>query len=137
MPELVQGQKSISLWAGWSITLRDAYYERNEDGSWSSWGKDWSLDIHIIEVGPNTNGLSGSPEHLLPSDMPQNAQGDGWIGSTWTLTESDGTRDIIRLACTLAGYNSIMSCWISYLNENQTEFAVSLIQGVMHSAQQI
>ena len=120
------------LWDDWRIGLPLANQERNDDGSWSAWGEDWAVDVHIIEF---------SPKDVVPTDAVDRAlasgghrlTGDGWVGATELLVENDGQREVFRLAGTLAAPGTLMSCWVSYFRPDQQAFALSIIQSVAHS----
>ncbi len=133
MAETLEKNGVISLWAGWSVTLPPSHYQRNEDGSWSAWGSDWAIDVHIIEIGGDPEGNPVSGERILGEREAQmKISGSGWAGYLDILVEKDGLNDVFRLAGTLGAKNTIMSCWVSYLSEQQISFARSLIEGVAH-----
>ena len=126
----------VDLWAGWSVNLPPSHYQRNEDGSWSAWGSDWVIDVHIIEIGGDSDSNPVSGERIL-GDREQQTKisGKGWVGYSEILVEKDGLNDVFRLAGTLGAKNTLMSCWVSYFSEQQLSFARALIDGVAHHEQ--
>jgi hypothetical protein len=135
MPSTVAKPTRVHLWGGWSIELPPSHYQRNDDGSWSAWGADWVVDIHIIETSGAKDGKPVSAERMLgESHACDQASGNGWIGTSETLIEKDGDRDVYRLAGRLGAENTLMSCWISYIREDQHAFAQRLMSAVAHHA---
>jgi hypothetical protein len=123
----------VSLWAGWSIELPPSRYQRNEDGSWSAWGKDWTVDVHIIEASGDRHGMPVRADQILgETDHGKGTSGRGWTGTTNLLIEKDDGRDVYRLAGRLGAKNTLMSCWVSYMREDQRLFAQALIDTVVH-----
>jgi len=135
MPELLANGGDVLLWAGWSLTLPPSHHQRNNDGSWSAWGADWTIDVQIIEVGGIPDGKTGSPNELLGTKHEIALSGTGWIGAAKRFTEMDAGREVFRLAGTLAAPKTVMLCWISYLHSNQQAFVESLLGGVAHHEQ--
>jgi hypothetical protein len=124
----------VQLWGGWNIDVPASQNQRNEDGSWSAWGDDWAVDIHIIETAGDKNGKPVSAEQMLGQiDSEQRLSGNGWIGTTRTLIEKDGDREVYRLAGRLGATNTLMSCWVSYVRNDQEDFARQLINAVNHN----
>lgn len=134
MATLLEHGGKIELWGGWSISLPPSYYERNPDGSWSSWGADWALDIQIIEVAGDSNGHPVPAEKMLGLDHAVNSSGLGWIGEVAILNEEDAGREVFRLSAALAAKNTLCSFWVSFFDETQRPFAEGLVQGVEHGA---
>lgn len=133
MDGVVTEPTRITLWAGWSIELPPSRYQRNEDGSWSAWGKDWALDIHIIETAGDRDGKPVSSEKILgQTDSGTRISGRGWSGTVHFLIEQDDGRDVYRLAGRLGAENVLMSCWVSYVRQDQRGFAQKLIDAVSH-----
>ena len=135
MANAAKGPTLVELWGGWSIVLPASHYQRNENGSWSAWGEDWAVDIHIIEVSGDSKGEPVSAEQFLAKTGTVHGErilGNGWIGATETLIENDGTRDVYRLAGRLGAKNTLMSCWVSYVRKEQQNFAQRLINAVNH-----
>jgi hypothetical protein len=133
MVNAAKGPTHVRLWGGWSIELPASHYQRNDDGSWSAWGEDWAVDIHIIETSGNERGEAASAEQMLGQiDRGQRISGNGWIGITKTLVENDGSRDVFTLAGRLGAKNTLMSCWVSYLRKEQQHFAQQLMNAVDH-----
>jgi len=128
---LEQGGK-VELWGGWSISLPPSYHERNPDGSWSSWGADWALDVQIVEVSGDLNGHPVPAEKMLGPDRTVNATGFGWVGEVVILKEEDSGRNVFRLAGTLAAKDTLCSFWVSYFDDAQRPFAEGLVQCVVH-----
>ncbi len=123
----------VELWGGWSIRLPAARYQRNEDGSWSAWGEDWTIDIHIIETAGDNRGRPVSAEQILgEADDNERIVGKGWIGTTQMLIEKDNGRDVYRLAGRLGAENTLMSCWVSCVRQDQQSFAEGVMQGISH-----
>lgn len=134
MPELLEHGGTVPLWAGWAVTLPAAYHERNADGSWSAWGADWTVDVTIIEVGSAPDGQPAAPDALLGPKRVANFSGDGWVGCWELRQEVDGGRDVLRFATTLAATNTVMSCWVSVITQEQLNFARRLVAGITHRA---
>jgi len=132
MATLLEHGGRVELWGGWTVTLPPSYHERNPDGSWSSWGADWTIDVHIIEVGGDANGEPVSAEQMLGCKQTVNTKGDGWIGEVAVLTEMDSGREVFRLAANLAAINTSCSFWVSYFDETQRPFAEGLVHGISH-----
>jgi hypothetical protein len=128
MATLLETGGQVVLWAGWSLQLPPSYHQVNDDGSWSAWGADWALDIHILEVAEHA-----LPEQLLGSEYPATLSGPGWLGCSRVLVESDAGATVYRLAGTLAATGTLMSCWVSCQNEERLAFAKCLIQGVSNA----
>lgn len=122
----------VDLWAGWSLVLPTAYYQRNEDGSWSAWGADWTVDVNIIETSGDSLGNPIQPTNLIGMGQKITVTGSGWVGMTEILTELDDNRQVFRYVGKLAAVNTIMSCWISYFSEQQRTFAERLINQIVH-----
>lgn len=137
MPELIEHGGNIELWAGWSLQLPPAYYQKNDDGSWSAWGADWTLDVQIIEVIGNAMGTPVSPEDMLGVDRSISFRGAGWLGDVEHFEEVDNEQIVFRLAGSLAAENTLMSCWVSYFREEQLSFARELIEAVAHRGARI
>ena len=134
MPSVTRPTR-VPLWAGWSIELPPSHYQRNADGSWSAWGADWVVDIHVIETSGTKDGKPVGAAQVLGNEHPgKRTSGDGWIGTSEVLTEKDGDRDVYRLAGRLAAENTLMSCWISYVRQDQRAFAERLLDAVAHRA---
>jgi hypothetical protein len=123
---------AVELWGGWGLTLPPAYYERNPDGSWSSWGADWVIDVNILEVSGDSNGNPIAPELLLGQERTINAQGFGWVGEVKLLSEKNAERDVFRLTAHLAAVNTTISLWVSYFDDSQRPFAEGLVRSVTH-----
>jgi len=54
----------------------------------------------------------------------------------WHNTDTDredGDRDVYRLAGRLSATNTLMSCWVSYVRNDQEDFARQLINAVNHN----
>lgn len=134
MATLLENGGTVELWGGWLVKLPPAYYERNGDGSWSAWGADWAVDVHIIEVGGHSNGRPVSPEEMLGRERVVDVSGNGWVGSVENLQEIDNGRDVYRLAANLAATNTSMSFWVSYFATHQQPFAEELMLNVTHSS---
>jgi hypothetical protein len=135
MANAASGPTLVELWGGWSIILPASHYQRNEDGSWSAWGEDWAVDIHIIETSGDSQGEPVSAEQFLAQTETvrgERISGIGWIGTTETLIENDGSRDVYRLAGRLGAKNTLMSCWVSYVRKEQQNLAQQLINSVNH-----
>lgn len=134
-PILLETGGLVNLWGGWSIILPASYHQQNEDGSWSAWGADWTVDVHIIEVGGDSDGQPVRAEILLGVDFPINVKGKNWVGSKELLIELDAMsgEEVKRLTGKLVAENTIMSCWVSYKSEESTAFAADLINGVIHT----
>ena len=132
MSNVLDDFKSNTLWAGWSIGLPHSNCTRNDDGSWSAWGADWTIDVNIIEF---------SPPNVIPTDAVQRSvaaggeqlSGNGWAGAAESLVELDGDREVYRLAGTLAAPGTLMSCWVSYFRQEQHTFAHRLVSSIAHS----
>jgi len=133
MATFLENGGTVELWGGWSVNLPPAYHERNGDGSWSAWGADWAVDVHIIEVGGHSNTQPVSPEVMLGKERAVVVSGNGWVGSVESLEEMDNGRDVYRLAANLAGTNTSMSFWVSYFETHQQPFAEELMRNVAHS----
>lgn len=132
MATLLEHGGTVELWGGWTVTLPPSYHERNPDGSWSSWGADWAIDVHIIEVGGNANGEPVPAEQMLGDKRTINTRGDGWVGEVALLKEMDSGREVFRLAANLAAINTSFSFWVSYFDETQRPFAEGLVRGIAH-----
>jgi hypothetical protein len=135
MANAVRGPTLIELWGGWSIVLPASHYKRNDDGSWSAWGEDWAVDIHIIEVAGDSKGKPVSAEQFLgkTETVPgERLSGNGWTGTAKILIEKEDGRDVYRLAGRLGAKNTLMSCWVSYVREEQQTFAQQLVSAVSH-----
>ena len=134
MPTLLEHGGNVALWAGWIMQMPAAYHQRNDDGSWSAWGTDWTVDGQIIEIGSDATGKSVSPENILGSDHKITLSGTGWIGHAEQLKETDNGKSVFRLSGSLAAENTMMSCWVSYFKEEQLSFAHEIIGAIVHHA---
>lgn len=131
-PTLLESGGQVDLWAGWALTLPPAYYQRNDGGSWSAWGADWAVDVHIIEVGARNDGKVPSTTSLLGPECAPNIAGEGWIGIVEVRMEEDAGRMVYRLAGTLASSSSVMSLWVSYFEERQQAMAEAMLREAVH-----
>ncbi|MCW2601816.1 MAG: hypothetical protein JWM02_3645 [Frankiales bacterium] len=123
----------VQLWGGWTLELPPCQYERKDGGPWSAWGDDWTVNIHIIEVAGDSAGKPLSAEKMLSaSDRGKQISGSGWIGRAEIVVERVDDRDVYRLGGRLAAENTLMSCWVSYVQKEQHAFAEELIGGVAH-----
>jgi hypothetical protein len=133
MPTLLANGGPVNLWGGWSVALPAAYHQRNEDGSWSAWGADWAVDVHIIEVGGTATGSPASAREMLGAQRSVSISGLGWVGASELLVEADANGGkVYRLAAYLGAENTLMSCWVSYQNEASRPLANDLVNGVSH-----
>jgi hypothetical protein len=132
-PTLLEYGGRIELWAGWNITVPASYHQQNVDRSWSSWGANWTVDVHIIEVAGDDEGRPVSAEKILGLDKKINAIGIGWIGLIEKRREIENEREIFRLTASLAAKNTLMSCWVSYFTEEQFSTAEDMITKVVHN----
>lgn len=133
MATLLENGGTVDLWGGWVVRLPPAYHERNDNGSWSAWGADWAVDVHIMEVGGQANSRPASPEEMLGKERTVNVSGNGWVGSREVLHEADNGREVYRLAANLAATNTVMSFWVSYFEAHRKPFAEELMLNVAHS----
>lgn len=134
MPTLLENGGVVKLWAGWSVKLPASYHQRNEDGSWSAWGADWTVDATIIEASGIEPSEFKKPSCIAKPEPETKESGTGWAGTKRVFPESDGERRVFRLAATLSALETIMSFYVSYFSEEQSEFAESLLRGVVHRA---
>lgn len=132
MATLLENGGTVELWGGWLVNIPHAHHERNGDGSWSAWGADWAVDVHIVEVGGDSNGQPVSPDEMLGKGRVVDVSGNGWVGSVENLQEIDNGRDVYRLAANLAATNTSMSFWVSYFEAHQQPFAEELMRNVAH-----
>ena len=128
MATLLETGGQVVLWAGWSLQLPPSYHQVNDDGSWSAWGADWALDIHILEVAEHA-----PPEQLLGSEHPATLAGQGWLDFCHVLAESEAGATVYRLAGTLAATGTLISCWVSCQSEERLAFAKGLIQNISNA----
>jgi hypothetical protein len=134
MATMVTGPTEVSLWGGWSITLPASRYQREKDGSWSAWGHDWAIDIHIIETAGDKDGSPVSAERILgDANGAKRIEGNGWTATFQRLVEKEDGRDVYRLAGRLGAENTLMVCWISYVRQEQGRFAEELMHAVSHN----
>lgn len=133
MATLLENGGTVALWSGWAVRLPPAYHQRNDDGSWSAWGVDWAVDVHIIEVEGQANDQPASPEEMLRRERTVNVTGNGWVGDCEILHEADHGRTVYRLAANLAATNTAISFWVSYSEARQQPFAEELMRNVAHS----
>lgn len=118
------------LWAGWSVELPACTAQRNPDGSWSAWGEDWALDVHIFEVGGTV-----SADKLLGDVATGNRRdGDSWIGTERLLVEQDNGRLAYRLMGEACATSTILQFCVSYLSTDRYEFARAVVAGIAHDA---
>lgn len=122
----------FGLWGGWSIEIPRAMQQRNEDGSWSAWGTDWAVDVHIIEAIPPGSGSTRQAPQVNGDETV--IRGDGWDGGAKLLIEKDNGRPVFRYAATLRAPGTVMSCWVSYFDARQAIFARSMVASAVHDA---
>ncbi len=128
----IEASGRFTLWGGWSIGIPRSMQQRNDDGSWSAWGTDWAIDVHIIEA---TAPSSSPAPKVLPIGSEATAlSGHGWTGVAKVLQEQDNGRSVFRYVATLSAPGTVMSCWISYFDEQEFEFARSTVSSVSHGA---
>ncbi|MCH9021835.1 MAG: DUF3806 domain-containing protein [Planctomycetes bacterium] len=132
MAELLEEGGSVKLWSGWTINLPQSYNERNEDGSWSAWGNDWTIDVSIIDTEGDAHGNPISAEKMLGSFGTSPLEGDGWIGGSELRKENIDSQDVLQFVAKLAAQNTLMCCWITIFREDQLDFAKSIIGDVFH-----
>ena len=128
----IEASGRFALGGGWSIGIPRSMQQRNDDGSWSAWGTDWTIDVHIIEA----TAPSSTPAVKMP---PIGCGGTALIGHGWTglakvLQEQDNGLPVFRYAATLSAPRTVISCWISYFDEQRLDFARSTVSSVSHSA---
>lgn len=123
----------VELWSGWAINLPRGYYQRNPDGSWSAWGEDWTIDITIIDVACDRNRQDITASQLLGAAAPSEIiVGSGWMGTRQIRSETDRGRPVLRVATKLCATNTVMSCWVSILDEDRLAFADKLIFSIVY-----
>ncbi len=123
----------VSLRAGWTIPLPVCTIENNQDGSFSAWGRDWAVDVHIIELPGNSEGRALSASEILGEiDSAIRISGDGWIGTREVLHEIDNGSPVMRLATKLCAQNTFMSLWVSYRNEGFAPKAEAIVKYAVH-----
>ncbi len=123
----------IPLWSGWLIDLPPACCDRNDDGSWSAWGADWTLDVTIVDTAGDAHGNPVTPAQLLGEQGSLHGiEGQGWIGSKAQFEEVQNGRTVHRLSGKLCAYNTVMLCTISFFDAEQVVFANSLFAGIEH-----
>ncbi len=128
----IEASGRFALWGGWSIGIPRSMQQRNDDGSWSAWGTDWTIDVHIIEA---TAPSSRPADKVPPIGSGGTAlSGHGWTGLAKVLQEQDNGRPVFRYAATLSAPGTVMSCWISYFDEQRLDFARSTVSSVSHGA---
>ncbi len=133
MPEVLENGGTVDLWAGWSVELPPACYDRNADGSWSAWGRDWALDVQIVEAAGLADGTPATAAQMLgDTGSQERIEGHGWLGACEILTEQDGDRPVYRMAASCAATNTLLSFWVSYLDAERGNFARGLVDGVIH-----
>ena len=132
MPTKLESGGNVLLWSGWEITLPPASHGRNKDGSWSAWGENWTVDASIVEM----SGRISASKLLGNIEPSARIDGNGWIGSREILNATDNGRSVFRLATKLCAEDIFMSCWVSFLSEDQIQFADSIVQGVTYRAPQ-
>jgi len=130
--ELLEEGGSVKLWSGWTINLPRSYNKRNEDGSWSAWENDWTIDVSIIDTSGDANGNPLIAEKMLGSFGTSPLEGDGWIGGSELRKENVDSKDVLQFVAKLAAQNTLMCCWITIFREDQLEFAKSIIGDVLH-----
>ena len=106
--------------------------QRNEDGSWSAWADDWTVDVHIIEAAPPGSGSARKASRIGRDEIA--IRGQGWDGGARVLVEQDNGRPVFRYAATLRAPGSVMSCWVSYFDERQAGFARTMVASAVHVA---
>jgi len=126
----IEASGRLTLWGGWSIEIPRSMQQRNDDGSWSAWGTDWTIDVHIIEAEP-PNSWPARRSPPIGSDGTA-LSGQGWIGLAKVLQEQDNGRPVFRYAATLSAPGTVMSCWVSYLDQHKDDFARSTVLSVLH-----
>lgn len=105
--------------------------QRNEDGSWSAWGSDWSVDVQIIESTPPS---SRPADQAVPVSSDGTAiSGQGWTGSVREFVEDDNGRQVFRHAATMVAPGAVMLCWISYLDKRQIDMVRSIAASVAYA----
>jgi len=129
MVTVLQSGGVVELWGGWEVCLPPAVHDRNADGSWSAWGADWALDVHIIEHSPKS--VSAASETGDP------IKGAGWTGELLVRDEEDGGRPVKRYCSTLRAPGSIVSAWVSVCDPSSERFALSVINGFAWSGVQV
>ncbi|GJI88953.1 hypothetical protein RugamoR1_21160 [Rugamonas sp. R1(2021)] len=132
MEKLVNGGVA-SLWSRWSIDLPPACFERNEDGSWSAWGADWTLDVSIVDTSGDASGKPVSALQLLGAVDPlSEISGQGWIGAKSMFDETVDGKRIFRLSGKLCSENTVLLGMVSFFRTDQLEFADSILRKVRH-----
>jgi len=90
------------------------------------------MDIHIVEFTiPDSSPARQSPP--LGSNSIA-LSGHGWTGVAEVLLEQDNGRPVFRYAAKLSAPGTFMSCWVSYVNNGQRDFAGSMVSSATHSA---
>ena len=132
MEKLVNGG-DVPLWSGWSTKLPPACFERNEDGSWSAWGADWTFDVSIVDTSGDSLGKPVSALQLLGTVDPMaQISGQGWIGSKSMFDETIDGKRVFRLSGKLCSENTVLLGMVSFFTEEQIELAKSILSEIQH-----
>lgn len=124
----------VQLWSGWAIELPPACVERNMDSSWSAWGADWTLDISIVDTSGDSEGRPVTALQLRgPIGTLSEIEGKGWTGLCSIDDDLQEGRRVHRLSAKLCVTNSVLFCTVSFFEENQKDFARSLLTSVRHA----
>jgi hypothetical protein len=126
----IEASGKVALWGGWSIDIPRSMQRRNEDGSWSAWGNDWSVDIQIVESTPPSSRAADQP--LAIGTNGAALSGQGWTGRVKEFVEDDNGRQVFRYAATMVAPGTAMLCWISYLDKRQVDLVCSIAASAVH-----
>ena len=108
MAETLETGGTVALWSGWSVHLPRSCHQRNDDGSWSAWSADWTIDVDIIEAADKA-GKPVCQEKMLGDAGAQERIGmPSWVGCFEILVEEDNGKRVFRLAAKLAATGTSM-----------------------------
>jgi hypothetical protein len=128
MPVQVNGP--VELGDGWSLTLpNDCLAERNADGSWSAWDARRVVDVNILTA----TGDDGAPiDPFTMLGTAPNHRAPTWVGTVDEVVDTDHEGLTHRLTIAAAAPGTLLSCWISYRDPADRDWAFAVGTSIEH-----
>lgn len=130
MPIQVNGP--VELGDGWRLSVPNVCLaERNPDGSWSAWDARHAIDVNILTASGDDEA---SIDPLTMLGAPPNHRAATWVGTIDDVVDTDHEGPAHRLTIAAAAPGTLLSCWISYRDPADRDWAVAVSTSITHQA---